>query len=80
MKRKEDSDVVKILKYLLTGNKISNVTCFKFLCIPDLRSRISDLKKAGITVERCKVPGKNYNQYWLPKETVTGYRKHKLLS
>lgn len=58
------SDVARLLEYLLGGSRIMCKDAYRLLRIPDLRSRLSDLKRMGYTVERERVPNKAYKVYY----------------
>lgn len=61
-----ESQVKKLRNWLLLGLKIDRVTAFKALKIADLRSRISNVEDdLGIYLERQRVPGKKYYEYWI---------------
>ena len=65
----EDSQVNVLHTYLMFGCKINRVEAFRFFGIADLRSRVSDLERRfNIRLERCKVDGKRYYQYWISND------------
>jgi len=62
----EDSQVTTLFNYLMSGCKINRVEAFRNFGIADLRSRVSDLEmRFNIRLERSKVDGKKYYQYWI---------------
>lgn len=61
----KESQVQRLFNYLLTGSRIACKDAYNMLEIPDLRSRISNVEKHyGVTVQRERVKGKRYNEYF----------------
>jgi hypothetical protein len=66
MENRNESQVTKLKNWLLLGLKIDRVTAFRNLEIADLRSRVSNVESdLGIVLDREKVPGKKYLQYYI---------------
>lgn len=62
----KESQVTRLFNYLMTGARIACKDAYRRLEIADLRSRISDIEREyGITVQRERVKGKKYNEYFL---------------
>lgn len=69
MNKKSDKEI--ILEYLLTHGELSALTAWKeFNILTSLRSRISDLRKAGhkITTEMVSCNGKTFAKYSLVRQ------------
>jgi len=64
MKTEKKTDVERLFEFLLTGAKIACKDSYRWLRIADLRSRVSDVERMGYRVERERVQGKRYNQYF----------------
>ena len=65
MKPEKKSGNQRLLEFLLSGCKIACKDAYRLIQVADLRSRVSDLERKGFTIQRERVKGKNYNQYWL---------------
>lgn len=62
----KESQVKRLFNYLMTGARIACKDSYKRLEIADLRSRVSDVEREySITVQRERVSGKRYNEYFL---------------
>ena len=59
------SQIKTLYAHLKKGKEINRATAFRQYGIADLRSRISDIERLGITILRGKIPGKKYVKYYM---------------
>jgi len=71
MKVKGKSDTTRVFEFLLTGCRSACKDSWRLLRVPDLRSRIADIERQGFTVQRERVKGKMYKEFFfkpIPKK------------
>jgi len=63
--KKSMSQVKMLRDHLLSGRKIDRVAAFRKYGIADLRSRISNVEKTGLIIDRKTKKGKKYLEYFI---------------
>lgn len=59
------SQLASLITHLKSGKSIDRVQAFQQYGVGDLRSRISDIERQGIMIDRETVPSKRYLRYFI---------------
>jgi hypothetical protein len=65
----------RVIRHLLNVGGLTAVECLLNGISPDLRSRVSELKRYGFDIEAKKVQGKQYKLYYVPADKLERNRE-----
>jgi len=72
---KHNSENVRIVKYFLNNGPLSAAEACQGYISNNLRSRVAELKDKGFDVETQRVPGKTYQLYFIPPDSIEKNRE-----
>lgn len=61
----EDFKIKQVLDQLIAGNKLTVLTAWRICGTSELRSIVCRLRKRGHDIKSKRVPGQNYNMYYI---------------
>ena len=72
--KRSQNQIIK--DHLLTGQSITSWEAIEVYRITTLPTRISQLRKKGLTIQRKRVDkdGKHWNAYWLDSDYLKSYK------